>query len=267
MTISDSKKKEFCALINDERWGQEILEKIEARKVNPYPQSALPYWLKLETWTEKEGIYILAGIDPNSVVDQYSGLGGITQFSDATPFEKSDSFFLDPIETCSESEFAGGTDAYQSYLEAYERKKEILDRKRNLVSTLSHVLSRSVAGLGQAAIKSESEDTYKPEQFTRWASSIFFEPDWFKWARDNKYLNDNSSESPPVTDKPLSTTERNTLLTVIAALCDYSALDTQARGTAKQISSMTSELGAEVSDDTVRAILKKIPGALEARMK
>ena len=68
-------------------------------------------------------------------------------------------------------------------------------------------------------------------------------------------------------DKPLSTTERNTLLTVIAALCDYSAINVNERGAAKQISGLTLGIGAEVSDDTIRSVLKKIPGALEARTK
>ena len=47
-------------------------------------------------------------------------------------------------------------------------------------------------------------------------------------------------------EKPMTTTERTTLLTIVAALCDYSAIDT---------------------DDTIRKILAKIPDALERRMR
>jgi hypothetical protein len=68
-------------------------------------------------------------------------------------------------------------------------------------------------------------------------------------------------------EKPLKTTERNTLLTIIAALCDYSALKPNERGTAVEIAKLTEEIGAAVSDDTVRRVLDKIPEALEARMK
>lgn len=67
--------------------------------------------------------------------------------------------------------------------------------------------------------------------------------------------------------KPLTTTERNSLLTIIAALCDYSAIKYQERGAASQIAKLTEELGAPVSDDSVRRALEKIPSALEARMK
>lgn len=66
---------------------------------------------------------------------------------------------------------------------------------------------------------------------------------------------------------PLKTQERNTLLTIIAALCDYSAIKHQERGAASQIAKMTEEIGASVTDDTVRKVLARIPGALETRMK
>ena len=65
----------------------------------------------------------------------------------------------------------------------------------------------------------------------------------------------------------LATKERNTLLTIIAALCDYSAVKHQDRGAAVQIASLTDEIGAPVSDDTVRKVLAKIPNALETRKK
>lgn len=68
-------------------------------------------------------------------------------------------------------------------------------------------------------------------------------------------------------EKPLAATERNTLLTIIAALCDYSAIDYKGRGAAIQISKLTEEIGAAVSDDTVRRWLKVVPDALASRMK
>ncbi len=75
-----------------------------------------------------------------------------------------------------------------------------------------------------------------------------------------------NADSAPV-DKPLNTTERNTLLTIIAALCDYSAIDPKARGAASQIASMTADLGAPVTDETIRKVLVQIPNAVGSRMK
>lgn len=75
------------------------------------------------------------------------------------------------------------------------------------------------------------------------------------------------NNTPTNTEKPLTTTERNTLLTIIAALCDYSAIDPTGRSTAGQIAKLSEELGAPVTDDTVRKVLAKIPDALESRKK
>lgn len=69
------------------------------------------------------------------------------------------------------------------------------------------------------------------------------------------------------TEKPLKATERNTLLTIIAALCDYSAIDPQARGAAQQLANLTQEIGAAISDDTIRNALAKIQDAVESRKK
>lgn len=71
----------------------------------------------------------------------------------------------------------------------------------------------------------------------------------------------------PKFENPIGTTERNTLLTIIAALCNYSAIKHQDRGAAMQIAKLTEQLGTAVSDDTVRRALSKIPEALETRTK
>ncbi|MDD2744316.1 MAG: hypothetical protein PHV02_18815 [Rhodocyclaceae bacterium] len=68
-------------------------------------------------------------------------------------------------------------------------------------------------------------------------------------------------------EKGLNTTERNSLLVIIAALCEYSAIKHQERGVAKRIMEMTDEIGAHLDDETILTALKKIPNALEARMK
>jgi hypothetical protein len=92
-----------------------------------------------------------------------------------------------------------------------------------------------------------------------------------RWISNNNFGSEYNfatmKVAPAIVEKPLLTTERNTLLTLIAALCDYSDIKHQSRGVAAQISKMTSEIGAEVSDDTIRDVLAKIPDALLARTK
>ena len=92
-----------------------------------------------------------------------------------------------------------------------------------------------------------------------------------KWGEkiksDHEALHGECMSLRAMVDKGLTATERNTLLTIIAALCDYSAIKPDDRGAAIQIAKMTEEIGATVSDDTVRRWLKLIPDALTTRMK
>jgi hypothetical protein len=68
-------------------------------------------------------------------------------------------------------------------------------------------------------------------------------------------------------EKNLVWSEKNSLLTIIAGLCEYSAIKPHERGSASQIAKLTEEIGAAISDDTVRRWLREIPGALAARRK
>ena len=69
-------------------------------------------------------------------------------------------------------------------------------------------------------------------------------------------------------EKPLGTTERNTLLCIIAALAKEAKISIDPPGKAAgYIEGLTAQLGARVSKRAVEDHLKKIPDALEARMK
>lgn len=67
--------------------------------------------------------------------------------------------------------------------------------------------------------------------------------------------------------KNLGTTERRTLLTIIAILCRHAKIDYRERGAAATISRMAEEAGTPVSDDTVRRWLQEIPDAVESRTR
>ena len=60
-------------------------------------------------------------------------------------------------------------------------------------------------------------------------------------------------------EKSLSTTERNSLLTIIAALCDYSAINIKELGVANQIAKFTQDIGAAVTDDIPWRQLAEVP--------
>lgn len=68
-------------------------------------------------------------------------------------------------------------------------------------------------------------------------------------------------------DSGMSSTERTTLLTIIAALCRHSGIDPKSRGASTTIARLTEVMGAPVSDDTARRVLTKLIEAVESRMK
>lgn len=68
-------------------------------------------------------------------------------------------------------------------------------------------------------------------------------------------------------EKPLSTSQRRTLLTIIAALCDYSAINLKERGASQQLAKLTEEISAPITAETIKKYLDEIPDAVESRMK
>ena len=76
-----------------------------------------------------------------------------------------------------------------------------------------------------------------------------------------------SGDTAAKVDRPFQTRERRTMLTIIAALCQYSKLDWVGRGTAQRIREETERLGAPVDDSTISNVLGQVGYALESRMK
>jgi len=75
-------------------------------------------------------------------------------------------------------------------------------------------------------------------------------------------------DNPVQVEKTLGTTERNTLLVIIAALCKETRLDwRKGAGAPANIVRMADELGIKISEDTIRTHLDKIDDAIEARQQ
>ena len=78
----------------------------------------------------------------------------------------------------------------------------------------------------------------------------------------------NQENNYELLDKPLTTRERDTLLTIIAALCKEAKLDyTKHSKTAGLIQSTAATMGLSIGETTIEGHLKKIPDALATRMK
>lgn len=93
----------------------------------------------------------------------------------------------------------------------------------------------------------ESVLVFRPEELNRFVVEIY---------------------NPQRSEKPLETKERNTLLTIIAALCQDAGHDyARPSKTALAIQSTLDGMGISLGESTIRGHLKDIANALESRMK
>lgn len=102
--------------------------------------------------------------------------------------------------------------------------------------------------------------------------------DLIEWAstEDAQEMHETKQADPPepevptepAIERPLGTRERDTLLTIIAALAKEARLQIDQPGKAALfIEGLTNQLGSPVSKRAIEEHLKKIPNALETRMK
>lgn len=81
---------------------------------------------------------------------------------------------------------------------------------------------------------------------------------------ESEYLKVLENKSIPK-ERPLGSKEKNSLLILIAALCNEFGVDLKVRGIASSLELMTHNLGAPLTDDTIRKFLKQIEGAVSSR--
>lgn len=225
-----------------------------------YEKSKLKGWLSSETMSTKDGLYLLAGLDPSTVETRQEGLHCPPLLINALPLDKDISFLDDPCEKPVKKSFHGNDEAFHKFYEAYEKKQLVLKEHNDLFNALEHKLERSVKGLGEPAIKHGDAHFYAPVKFVEWAGFIQFIPAWFDWATDKGLLvfkNDNITKN---IEKSFSTTERNTLFKLIIGMAiDAYGYEPNASKspTPKEIADILAGLGMSITDDTVRKYLKQ----------
>jgi hypothetical protein len=71
----------------------------------------------------------------------------------------------------------------------------------------------------------------------------------------------------PLQRSSAATKSQDTLLTIIAALAEKYGIDPKERGASLRITEAVERIGATLGDDTIRAVLKKIPDSVDRRSK
>lgn len=160
-----------------------------------------------------------------------------------------------------ENEFKGGSKAHRRDLEIEIAQKKYSKKKAKAL------IDRFL----EARKEFLEERKNQPRERNYFPSGGLVEHDFALVVRTNEITRFLRSLEEPTqeqkSEKPLGSREKNTLLVLIGALCKQANIDPEMRGVSTSIEAMTQELGAPISNDTIRNILKQIEDAVESRNK
>lgn len=128
----------------------------------------------------------MANVEPGTVrcgPDHLQVMVRGCEWTNAMPFDEHVAFFQvpPPLDWTIEN-FDGDLERFDHYVEALERRREILQSVQGTFESLLHRLDHS-----PSALRSESaflSSGYRPISMIAWASSIGFKPKWYDWAEN-----------------------------------------------------------------------------------
>jgi hypothetical protein len=161
----------------------------------------------------------------------------------------------------------------QIHIDAREYKPESMASHKALLRHINEYAHLFAASIADSNVQSADPEKYFEENgypvYCNYTPAFSVPADGVLVVRTDalRELEASISGAPASSEKLLTTTERNTLLTIIAMLCEHSGINPTERGAAVQIAKVTEEYGAPVTDDTVRKVISQIPEALASRKK
>jgi hypothetical protein len=191
MAVSSRTKARWAEQWRDPEFERKLAAHVDARRADPLAFSQLRYWLGLEVWTREEGLLVLAGVEPGTVVlDPEAFLDSDAEWVNAMPFAEHPAFFQVPDPAGLKLEDMSGNEAaYEAYLQNQEARGATLGRHQQLHAGLMHKLEHSPSALGKP-VGPLSQQHFPPVRFLAWAQSINFKPSWFDWAKERGLLPD-----------------------------------------------------------------------------
>jgi hypothetical protein len=187
MTASKATKARWAKQWSDPKFEESILTCVQAARDDPFGHSQLRYWLSLEVWEREEGLLVLAGVEPGTVVvsDEEPSFMGSAEWTNVMPFSQPATFYQFPEpEGLDQRAFGDDELAFESYLKACEERRQILSRHQALFQALQHRLDHTPSALGDPVCR----DKWRPASFIGWAQSINFKPDWIDWAQQHEVI-------------------------------------------------------------------------------
>lgn len=223
----------------------------------------LSHWVFAEDFTAHEAAYLILGVDPSTDTSSRSIQHVLKRISDAyaaTLENLKFQFFIEPY--LSESRFDEGEGGGG----AVSRKETLFSIE---IEKLSDAFSEgdevSTIGWLEQGRTDLTEQRFSRAELLRWIDDNQL-ISMYSFARSTP-LEPQEKSSPPM-EKVLSNRERETLLTIIAVLCNEAKLDHSKHAkTAGLIHSTAAKMGLSIGESTIEGHLKKIPNALAGRMK
>ena len=231
----------------------DFLPDAEEREKDPYRFSSLGGWFELDTWEEKEAACLICNIDPSTA--------DIKWFGDVQ--SKSDNLIL-----------ISARYLVQDASSSVDRSE--IDFKKVMMPFTEMLLRKYWRIYLRATDRPGDFGSATPVEYVTWAESRGFEVPWLQWAIDQGLLPDIYAESEAdSSDKdqisaappPMMTREKNTLLTLVAALLHELDIDPNKRGITKKVEGITEDFGAPIGSQTIKKVLKGLADAVETRQK
>lgn len=241
------------------------LQAISAMLTGPFDPRGLIFWFNHDTWSVNEAMVLLCGFNPRNM-EFLSDVQDLALPNANIPHDVNvvhDPFVFDPW--LKEVGHYGYIRLDGLRLHDETIKDVLPGAVLGAIETDFRLNHKSILKLWRSGAHTESR--YPPQYFINWAIQKRLQIDWLEWAREKGCYSDEPAKPSMIKEDALSTSERNSLLIIIAALCKGSSIDHQARGAAPKIVAMVDGLGDGLSIDpkTVNKVLAQIPEATRAR--
>ncbi|GAC1569064.1 MAG: hypothetical protein NVS3B3_23040 [Aquirhabdus sp.] len=222
----------------------------------------LDHWNCVSIFSAVDAAYLVKGIDPSGVVSSEGREVRHIVDSMRRDYNAAYSNLVDRIENL--EKLFGNQIVEISGLLSVELEQLISDRMDGDGSHFEFLLDRF------AALNYDPDDEiidntfeFSTQNFSRERLHEWITNTGVKSAYDFLQI---PEQNIAISDRPVATTERRTLLVLIAALCQKANYNYSDKGIAGPLQRMIfNEVSVNVTDDTIRKILRQIPDALEAR--
>ena len=214
----------------------------EASAPYNYPFT-LPKWLELHLWTDEEGLCLICDIEPDHVDIQWGDSPEISNAGFLSNLDIADYPTLDMYSYDERKKLD------HDFVETLQYKAYLIGRAENTLKRASKLLRRNT---------SWPDRPTSPKQWLEFAQSYNIEVPWLEWAESEGLM----ARSPINANKKPDKRAVDSRLAFIGALLAELDID-PAKANLKKLVGITVDFGAPLTRNTIDAMLRAIPRAVD----